>query len=71
MKNMNIDEAFKKLIEMWATLPRQFKDKYAPYKSKYLNPNVGIGKKIMLEMLEKAGFRGSWSYTNNEKGGIL
>ena len=69
---MSFEESFEKLVtEMWSNLPRAFKEKYGPYKSKHFS-ELGIGYKIKFEMLEKAGFTGLWfSPEEEEKGGIL
>jgi len=56
-----INKAFNQLLKNWESQPKEFRDKYRSYRSKYLknkkDPKAeGIGYWKKVEMLEKAGY---------------
>lgn len=62
---MTLTEAFNDLLNNWKELPKEFRDKYRSYRSKY-NKSLKdakaekIGEGIMREMLLKAGYSEVW-----------
>jgi hypothetical protein len=58
---MTIMQAFNNLLKNWKEHPKEYRDKYRSYRSKYLknkkDPKAeGIGRLKMIEMLEAAGY---------------
>lgn len=68
---MTLIEAFNDLLANWDKLPKEFREKYKSYKSKYENQDkktkevkkksmVYVGQSKMREMLIKAGYSETW-----------
>jgi hypothetical protein len=58
---MTFEKAFQHLIDNWEKLPKEFRDKYRSYRSKFLAgkiTEVGIGKR--REMLLASGYKENW-----------
>lgn len=57
---MNLEEAFKELIDGWSNVSTEYKNKYRSEKSKFLSGKDFIGEKKMRKMLIEAGFVEEW-----------
>lgn len=56
---MTLTEAFNTLLLNWQSLPKEYREKYKSYKSKYENKSGPVGERKMKEMLNAAGCNGA------------
>lgn len=58
---MTIQQAFKHLTDNWKEQPKEFRDKYRSYRSKFKAGNKReVGFRKMHEILIEAGYKENW-----------
>lgn len=59
---MTIQQAFKNLCDNWEDQPKEFRDKYRSYRSKFKAKNTReVGHRKMREILLEAGYKEKWT----------
>jgi hypothetical protein len=68
---MTLKEAFEDLLNNWQDLPKEYKEQYKAYRTKFLKPDPEkhyyVGEDKKREMLTKAGYKGIEKWVKPKK----